>query len=909
MRFIYAKFTGYIGFYNGIGKTELEIDFSKAKNRICVINGANGTGKSTLLNALNVMPDKNDDFVPGMNASKTLRLGDGINIYDIYITHPIDKNNNRMVSKASISKNGVELNPNGNISSYKDIIYNEFELDSNYITLTRLSGNDRGLADKKPAERKKFIASITDSLDTYNDIYKNLNKKSNILNSYLNNLSSKINNIGDENYLSTTKASITTRYNDIKSKIDSLSVKLVSDQTILKVNDPTMNVQQEWEDLNTSIRNENSLQEKYNSFFKDFHDKYPDIKKIDDSVIDECRSDIDKIKSIIGDYTGICVSAKNMSIQASNDIDRYNQKISGIYIDEKEEQLKDTIEKQEKELSEIKRFFKQYDIEDIDSISTSELDQIIKSLNGFIDTINSMYEQFSVSDLIDYSNLKLNSNEKSINYYINEKAEDTSMINSSLSNAEKELSQILSDKDTVSLLNNRPENCKINSCSFISASLEVLKKYNNDVSNIDNRIEEINKEIEDYKQKINENNKYVEKLSLYISIDVYLDRAMNMVMSNETLFSRFHKVIRKFDYTLVLKALRDISSFNDINDSISRFEDIKNNIIEYRSIIKVYNNLSSQYLIYKNKKDTIDQYKEEIDKCNKTKDEQDKIYYDYNNRIRDQNHFLDNKNIRLIDLIEANNKLSDYNKSKERLDKLNNDFDIVNERIKSSSDILKEVDDIKSKLMDLKSQLDPLEQQKTTIESQILMVRSFKEEYGSYKNKYDTIEILKKYSSPTKGGIQSLFMSMYMNKTLDLANQLLGMIFNGQYQLLDYVINENEFRIPFIGNGLPVDDISSGSTSQVCIMGMIINLVILNQASTKYNITSLDEIDGGLDHYNRMMFVDILQKLIQILNIDQLFIISHSVEAALNNVDLIQLSPINDYEDDFSSANIIYSYK
>ena len=152
-------------------------------------------------------------------------------------------------------------------------------------------------------------------------------------------------------------------------------------------------------------------------------------------------------------------------------------------------------------------------------------------------------------------------------------------------------------------------------------------------------------------------------------------------------------------------------------------------------------------------------------------------------------------------------------------------------------------------------------------------------------------------------------MNMYMNKTLDLANQLLGMIFNGQYQLLEYVINENEFRIPFIGNGLPVDDISNGSTSQVCIMGMIINLVILNQASTKYNITSLDEIDGGLDHYNRMMFVDILQKLIQILNIDQLFIISHSVEAALNNVDLIQLSPINDYEDNFSGANIIYSYK
>jgi ABC-type molybdenum transport system ATPase subunit/photorepair protein PhrA len=92
-------------------------------------------------------------------------------------------------------------------------------------------------------------------------------------------------------------------------------------------------------------------------------------------------------------------------------------------------------------------------------------------------------------------------------------------------------------------------------------------------------------------------------------------------------------------------------------------------------------------------------------------------------------------------------------------------------------------------------------------------------------------------------------------------------------------------------------------------MGMIINLVLLNQASTKFNITRLDEIDGGLDHQNRYMFVDILQTVINILNIDQLFIISHSAESALSNVDIIQLAPIPDYEDMFRGANIIYSYK
>ena len=134
-------------------------------------------------------------------------------------------------------------------------------------------------------------------------------------------------------------------------------------------------------------------------------------------------------------------------------------------------------------------------------------------------------------------------------------------------------------------------------------------------------------------------------------------------------------------------------------------------------------------------------------------------------------------------------------------------------------------------------------------------------------------------------------------------------MFNGNYSIIEYVIHEDEFRIPFIGNGLPVDDISSGSTSQVCIMSMIINLVLANISSSKYNIISLDEIDGGLDHENRYLFVEVLQKICNILDIGQLFIISHSVESALNNVDVVLLSDNQEYKDQFANANIIYQFE
>ena len=236
------------------------------------------------------------------------------------------------------------------------------------------------------------------------------------------------------------------------------------------------------------------------------------------------------------------------------------------------------------------------------------------------------------------------------------------------------------------------------------------------------------------------------------------------------------------------------------------------------------------------------------------------------------------------------------------------EFEDIKQHFRASASILENISKMTDKIVELQKELDPIEEQKKDIENKLMLLANYQSEYSEYKEKFEIIDKLKKYSSPVSGGIQTLFMSLYMNKTLDLANQLLSMIFNGQYRLLDYIINQDEFRMPFIGNGLVVDDISNGSTSQVCMMGTIINLVLLHQASTKFNITRLDEIDGGLDANNRLMFVAILQQIIQILNIEQLFIISHSVEAALSNVDVIQLAPVVGYEDTFIGANIIYNY-
>jgi ABC-type molybdenum transport system ATPase subunit/photorepair protein PhrA len=90
------------------------------------------------------------------------------------------------------------------------------------------------------------------------------------------------------------------------------------------------------------------------------------------------------------------------------------------------------------------------------------------------------------------------------------------------------------------------------------------------------------------------------------------------------------------------------------------------------------------------------------------------------------------------------------------------------------------------------------------------------------------------------------------------------------------------------------------------MMGMVINLVLLHQASTKYNIAYLDEIDAGLDHKNRFEFINALYRSIPLLEIDQLFMISHSMEADTSSVDIIKLQGYEDFEYTVQMGNIIF---
>ena len=202
--------------------------------------------------------------------------------------------------------------------------------------------------------------------------------------------------------------------------------------------------------------------------------------------------------------------------------------------------------------------------------------------------------------------------------------------------------------------------------------------------------------------------------------------------------------------------------------------------------------------------------------------------------------------------------------------------------------------------------LAPLMKERDKVLHSVQMMKDYITERDELQANYDFIETIRYYSSPTTG-IQLVFMELYMGKIIALANELLTLLFNGQFVIQPFVINDTEFRIPCLGSGYLNDDISSMSSSQIGMISMILSFALLHHSSTKYNIIKLDEIDGPLDYNNRVYFTDVLNSIMDIMKTEQCIMISHNAELQVDNADVILLKH-DDTNMDYNRGNIIWRY-
>lgn len=202
LKITYIKLRNFANIKTAMNTREIEIYFDKGKNKIVLITGPNGGGKTSLLSCLHPFANngnldvRNDNplVIIGEDGYKEIHYLDGVDVYVIkhFYTHSKETHN----IKSYIEKNGTELNPNGNQTSFKEIVKEELDIEPDYLKLVRLGNNVTNFIDHKATERKAFMGKILNEVDIYLKFYKKVNKDMIELKSVISHLLDKIYKLG-----------------------------------------------------------------------------------------------------------------------------------------------------------------------------------------------------------------------------------------------------------------------------------------------------------------------------------------------------------------------------------------------------------------------------------------------------------------------------------------------------------------------------------------------------------------------------------------------------------------------------------------------------------------------------------------------------------------------------------------
>ena len=879
MKILYVKLENYIGIFNGRGDNVLEIDLSHTTTPIIVIKGHNGSGKSTLLKALNPMPDSNDQFIPGAEAKKTLVYQINTDIVRIEYLYPVKKDGSRATTKAQVFKNNEPLNLTNNVSDAKEIIYTLFKLDSSFLALSQLTSTDRGLADKRPSERKIFVNSSISGIEEYNNMYKVINKKFSMYKSLINSVVSKINKIGNKQELDISFNRVNRMLEEIIKERDTALASVAKIQAKLDEN------------------NAKELVDKYNSLESEIYEKNVKVKQL-----------LAELKDINPDLvTHNMIELRKIEKSKAIELATLNEEIKNT------QALKDSLSKEMNELnSNIQKKIAERNTYISTEISTEEMnayDDAVKELNIIHQDIHTA--GLNISDKTEIQNLNelftfiidklqfITDGLNSIDYEMgfdfilkNKHNEETWRIAQDLRNEINSLTMQVNETNLqMSLLESlvekseklklRPASCKDNTCIFIKDAFEAAKQKPND------ELIKLQQKNEKTSNILKEKQKQLEVINDCIELKNRFDVIYNKICSYEFL-------LNKVD-------LHDLTSI-DFLVSIARTGNYKM-IKETRDKINVLYNLLE---LKENYEKTVDLYKDAIDEYNKNKSIIDSINMDIDSskeKLQDVSKEYSLKSSKVSELettiseLEPMvNKLSTYIEIKlpelemimNQIQGLRNNKESLRQRVMQVEEINKDLESSSNIVDQINARYNDILKQRDILSYNKIMIEKYLEELVEYKSKYEKLETIRYYVSPTTG-IQTVFMGAYMNNIILKANELLSLIFNGQFVIQPFVINESEFRIPCLGSGILNDDISSMSTSQICMISMIISFAMLANADTDYNILKLDEIDGGLDPDNRSQFISLLNSLIQIVDCEQCFLISHNMEYS-DKVNVIDMS-------------------
>jgi chromosome segregation ATPase len=194
------------------------------------------------------------------------------------------------------------------------------------------------------------------------------------------------------------------------------------------------------------------------------------------------------------------------------------------------------------------------------------------------------------------------------------------------------------------------------------------------------------------------------------------------------------------------------------------------------------------------------------------------------------------------------------------------------------------------KIHNINSTIQTLRDEAKMMENKINEYHRLVEEGSKLSSKHHKLNIIMEAVS-TKKGIPLIYMNTYLGKIQKMTNELLSIIYDDELSIGLFDVNSDTFDIPFIRNGVTIPDVRYASQSEVSLITIAISFALADNAIGTYNIPLFDEVDAGLDDKNQLAFLEMLYRLMEKRNAEQVFIISHKMSGMMNvPMDIIKLS-------------------
>lgn len=893
MRLLRLRLENYIGIYNGMGLNHIEIDFSKCIHKVLIIKGDNGTGKSTIFKALTPLADSSINFIPDKTAIKEIAYETDfqtiVNIkYESVVKDGIRRPTKCYLNRLNPDGSIENLNPSNNITTAKEVIYDILGIDDNFITLSQLSANKKGLGGLKPSERKRYVNSIISSLAVFNNIHKMITTKSTVLKSIIDSYVTKLNQIGNVAIVEDAIKKDTLSLKELDNKKNGLISEIATIKAELSRLDTSGNFLNDYKDLSMrKIILEKEIRE------------LPDIEEYSEEKLIQYEKDMARYEA---NEEMLSLRAKEIldnESELSNNITELQIKLDSLYDKDHMDDLNSKIESTKKELESYKPFFSLF--ETYKNISEQDYETVKLVIEKFNSTVETIFQT--------YSETVRKESMTSLRTGKNEVILDHTKI---LSGLEKQLEDLRTEKRDVEFLNNRskdynkiPDDCNHKSdCPFIKDIVEAKNSLRSRQSlySLSTKINSTLDAIESAKNLAEENMMKTQCLYEMKSILEYIQS--------------MSKIIRKFPGTESLDSINTL--YHNIEYGIRlNFESV-DKYQEFKNISTIVSALEDDLHSYESAKEKLISANAEIRIL------QEKIDTDLKNLST-----ICNSKVSVLAEIEKirSSKLEiksvldsiRYAKiNKEKFEEVSEELQFITSKIDSMEKDTVAIKELTDRLNRRGAELSAL--QNTDLPAltkaieenkyRIVLFDQYTRDSQEYGAKYNEIQMIKKYTSIH--GIQTVYMSVFMNSILNMTNALLTLLFRGRFTLQPFIINENEFNIPCADSeGRVREDISLMSDSQLSMISMLISFVLLRNSSNRYNIIKLDEVDDNLDNMNRIQFSILIEQIMIDLGFDQCLIISHNNELDLSNTDIVILKMESQEMIDSlynSGGNIVFSY-